>query len=205
MERKNKPSFEKLADWIEGRLSSQEAEAIATQVAADETLQADVAWLRTFHQNRQQTVFAAPPANLRSELNRQFAAYAAANRPTTLWERITAVLKFDSQTQPTAVGVRSSSATERQLVYTTSHADVALTIQLQTLDKTFQLFGQVLPTHTDTLDTFSVQLFQYNQERIFTTTDEGGEFVLEEMPGGHYDLAIGNDQYQILIPLQLAL
>lgn len=205
MEQINKPSFEKLVDWLEGRLSAPEAEQVAAQVAADETLQTDVAWLQTFHQRRQQIIFAAPPANLRTELGRRFAAHTAENRPPTLWERLTAVLKFDSYTQLAAAAVRSLPSHERQLVYSTNRADVALTIQTNFPDRLFQLYGQVLPIQDETAGSLSAQLVQHQQERWFTMTDEVGEFVLEKIPAGEYELVIGNDQFQIIVPLQLAL
>lgn len=205
MKQQNKPSFEKLADWIDGRLSAPEAEQVAAQVSADETLQADVNWLRAFHQRRQHTIFVAPPANLRAELNRRFVAYTAENRSPTLWERLTAILKFDSDAHPITAAVRSLSNNERQLVYSTSRADIALTIQLQTHDKLFQLYGQVLPMPGGTADSLTVQMVHHNQERWFTLTDEAGEFVLEKIPVGEYELVIGDDQYQIIVPLQITL
>jgi hypothetical protein len=205
MKQDSKLSFEKVVDWLEGRLPEKEAQEITARIAADPALQADVAWLRAFHQASQDITFEAPPATVRAQLSRRFAAYRAENRPPTWWERLTAVLKFDSHLQPATAGARSVTPTERQLVYTTAQADVALTIQLQTPGQTFNLFGQILPTQSDTPDLFTVHLLRQDHEFGFTATDEVGEFVLEQMPAGHYDLAINSDRYQILIPLQLSL
>lgn len=201
----DKLSFAKLVDWIEGRLSLAEAAQVATLVAADAALQADVAWIKTFHQISDRTVWEAPPNDVRAALSRRFVAYAAENRPPTWWERLTAVLKFDSQTQPLAAGIRAAgSATDRQLIYSTPYADVALTFQQRPATKAFNILGHVLPTTTPAPDVYSVQLLQDRSERGFTATDEVGEFFFAELPGGEYELAIHNDQVEIIVPLQLS-
>lgn len=201
----NKPNFAQLVDWLEGQLSPVEAEQVRAQVAADENLQAEVAWIRTFHQTRADLAWEAPPAKVRVDLSRRFAALAAEKRPPDLWQRLTAALKFDSQLQPNAAGVRSSSsATERQLVYSAAYADVALTIQALTLAKSCNVFGQILPTAAEMESSHSIQLWQDGQERAFVVAADVGEFVFEEMPEGEYELVIRSDRYEIVIPLRLA-
>jgi len=207
----NKPSFAQpvdwvqLVDWIEKRLSPAEAEQVAAQVAVDETLQSEAAWIRTFHQIRDDLAWEAPPAEVRTQLSRRFAAFAAQSRPPGLRQRLTALLKFDSKMQPVALSMRTSSAkTERQLVYSTSYADVALTIQSPAPAKSCNLFGQILPTTAEIESSYTVQLLQEGEEKTLAVTAEGGEFLFEEMPEGEYELAIRTDRYEIVIPLQLA-
>jgi hypothetical protein len=201
----DKVSFAQLVDWIEGQLSAAAAEQIAAKVAADQTAQADVTWIRTFHQVRDGLAWEAPPAEVRTQLSRRFAVHAAENRPPGLWQHLTAVLKFDSQMQPAAMRVRSSFLpTERQLVYSTAYADVALTIRSQKPVKSFSLFGQILPIGVEVKSSHSIQLLQGSQERAFVVAAEMGEFVFEKMPEGEYELAIQSDQYEIVIPLRLA-
>ena len=201
----DKPSFPQLVDWIEGRLSLAEDELVAAQVAADETLQAEVAWIRTFHQTRNDLAWQAPPAEMRTQLSRRFAAFVAENRPPGLGQRLTAALKFDSQVHAAVSSMRTSlAASERQLVYSTSYADVALTIQSSAPAKSYNLFGQILPAAVEMDTGCSIQLFQGGQERAFVVVAEVGEFVFEEILEGEYELAIRSDQYEIVIPLQLA-
>jgi len=201
---KNKLSFEKLVDWVEGRLSAPEAEEVGAQIATDAALQAEVAWIRTFHQAADQTVFEAPPPEVRATLSRHFADYAVENRPPNLWERIVATLKFDSQMQTIPAGIRATMlAMERQLVYQTAFADVALTIQLSTPHKKFTVIGQVLVANGPLSEVFSVQLFQEGAEKAFGVTDEGGEFVFEDIPGGLYELAIHSDRHEFVILVTL--
>lgn len=196
--------FAQLVDWIEGRLPAEAAAQVASQVAADPDLQADVAWLQTFHQISHQTTWEAPPTAVRADLSRRFAAYVAENRPPTWWEQLTAVLKFDSRTQPLAAGIRSAAAAEHQLIYSTPYADVALTIQQRPATQAFTILGHILPTAAPTPDLYSIQLRQDETERGFTAADELGEFVFANLPGGEYELAIQHDQYEILVPLQLS-
>ena len=200
----DKVSFGQLVDWVEGRLPAAEAAQVAAQVAADAGLQADVAWLETFRQISDRTAWEAPPAAVRADLSRQFAAYAAENRAPSWWERLTAVLKFDSQAQPLAAGIRSAAAADRQLIYSTPYADVALTIQQRPATQAFTILGHVLPTAAPAPDIYSVQLRQDDSERGFTAADELGEFVFTDLPGGAYELAIQHDQYEILVPVQLS-
>jgi hypothetical protein len=140
---------------------------------------------------------------VREQLSRRFAAFAAEQRPPGLWQRLSAVLRFDSRLQPGAVGVRAGSTqTERQLVYSTDYADVALTIQSSAPAKRHNLFGQILPTTADIEVAHSIELLEGGRERSFTVTTEVGDFVIEAIPQGEYELVIRSDRYEIVIPLQ---
>ena len=62
MLRADPPTIERLLDWLEGRLSSEASQAISEQVAvADETVQADVIWLRAFLRLSDTVVLEDPP------------------------------------------------------------------------------------------------------------------------------------------------
>lgn len=201
----NKLSFEHLLDWVEGRLSAAETEQIAAIVAADATLQEEAAWLHTFRQTATQTRWAEPPAETLKALNRQFAERAAQNRPPSVWERLVATLKFDSQTQPLPTGLRATALSpERQLMYQTALADVALTIQLPTAHKKYTVLGQILMANSPVSEVFSVQLVQNGAEKAFVVSDEGGEFVFEEVQGGEYEMLIHNDQHEFVILVKIS-
>jgi hypothetical protein len=98
----------------------------------------------------------------------------------------------------------SSAKTDRQLVYSTSYADVALTIQSPAPANSCNLFGQILPTTAEVESSYTVLLLQGGEEKTLAVTAEVGEFLFEEMPEGEYELAIRTDRYEIVIPLQLA-
>jgi hypothetical protein len=196
--------FAQLLDWLEGRLSAPDAEQVATQVTVSEALGAEVAWIRTFHTISRDVVWEAPPAGFREQLSRRFAAHVAENRPPSLWQRLTAALKFDSLRRPAAIGVRAGAPqSERQLVYSTDYADIALTIQSPASAGRFSLFGQILPTIVELDSAYSIELLEGGQELDFAVATEVGDFVFEVIPHGEYELVIRSDQYEIVIPLHL--
>jgi hypothetical protein len=198
-----RPEFSELVDWIEGRLAAADADRIATLVTADKGLQETADWIRTFQQTRKEVMWQAPPADMRANLRHRFSVYAAEKRPPNLLQRLKAVLTFDSQVQSAAAGTRSTAAqTERQLVYSATYIDVALTLQSPAQADTFKLFGQILPTSAEAMSDHSVQLFQVGMEQAFAVTAELGEFVFEKIPAGEYELVVSSDQYEILIPFR---
>lgn len=190
--------FERLADWVEGRLSEEEARAVEEQVAADEATRAEVEWLRAFARMSENIVFAEPPQEVRDELIRRFDAYAEGRRTPGFLERLIANLSFDSGLQP-AFGVRSGSyqeAAQRQLIYTTDAAEVALNIRPR--DGRLDLDGQVFSA--DDPASFSVQLLSGTDEVGLTATDELGQFGFESVPPGAYQVLVSSGRIEILIP-----
>ncbi len=106
--------FEHLADWVEGRLTQEEAGAVARSVArGGEETRRDAQWLRASVEAREDTVLASPEL-LRGELMRRFEAYAEERRGPGFLERLVAGLTFDSGLQP-AFGMRSAGARDRQM------------------------------------------------------------------------------------------
>lgn len=202
----NNITFEKLIDWVEGRLSGTEAEWVANQIDADPALQADVNWIRGFQKISQQIVWEAPSPEVRQNLSQRFAIHMARNRPAGLWRQLVTTLKFDSQLQPIVAGFRASAApSERQLVYQTELTDVALTVQQHPSHQLFTVMGHILPTVSPMPDIYSVQLVEDELERGFLVTNTIGEFVFEGLPKGEYELTIHSDHYEMVISLQLTL
>jgi anti-sigma-K factor RskA len=74
-------SFETLLDWVEGRLSSEEAARVARAVIEGHAAtQATADWLRAFQEVSSEIVLVAPPQTLRRDLQRRFAAHHEARR-----------------------------------------------------------------------------------------------------------------------------
>ena len=206
-------SSDRLLDWLEERLTTNEAAAIATQIAqADPETQANLTWLEQFHELKAIMRAPRPPAHVRANLTRQFDHWRAekakqerpssAARPSPSWTQwlqiIKAQLTFDSHAQPALVGVRSAGQMmERQLVYNGRIAEVALNVYPQPSRSEFTLWGQLFP-HSEA-DLFSVQLLQNGVERGLTAADELGEFTFQIMPSGIYDLIISSDLGEIII------
>src|SRR3712207_8341585 len=86
-----KIDFARLADWVEGRLSEEEARAVKEQVAvADSATLADVAWLRKFARAAGGAALESPPAEDRkstrlnsSHANISYAVFCLKKKKTT--------------------------------------------------------------------------------------------------------------------------
>lgn len=208
-------NFERLVDWLDGRLSEEEAAAVEKQVAtADETARANIAWLRAFARASKAAPLASPPPEVRAELIRRFEAHARERRQPGLFQRLIASLTLDSGSQLVTAGLRSVDAqsSQRQLVYSTEIADVALNVQARLYDKHLDITGQVFPrgqAATIALPrnrAFSIQLLRDAAEFGLTTTDELGEFAFEAIPPGAYEIVLSAEQAEILIaPVEINL
>lgn len=195
-----RPSFERLLDWIEGRLAASEAAAVAAQVTiAGSAVRADVAWLRAFVQTRRNLALDEPPPQVRTELVNRFAQYArhkAASPPRAadepgLWQRLVAVLTYDSSLQPALAGARAAQATEsRQLVYSTEAAEIAVHVEPEFKSNSYTISGQILPIADIQPVTFAIQLLRNAQEIGAQQADEFGEFTFDAIAPGQYQIVL---------------
>ncbi|MFN8454147.1 MAG: hypothetical protein U0401_05645 [Anaerolineae bacterium] len=201
-------TFARLLDWVEGKLTEEEAAATAAAVAgADETTQATAAWLREFIQLSTNTVLASPPPETRELLMRRFEAYRQKREQPGLLQRLIAALTFDSGMQPATAGLRAAAAqaAPRQLIYSTDAAEIALNIQPRPFDQLLNVSGQIFTTRAAAPDTFSIQLLRDAVEVSLTTSDELGEFFLEGVPAGVYEMILSTAQVEITIkPIELS-
>jgi hypothetical protein len=197
--------FIRLVDWVEGRLSEGEARAVEERVAADSAARADVAWLRAFARVSEETVVASLPSEVREELIERFEAYAEGKQHPGLLQRLVATLTFDSNLRP-ALGLRAATAPEsqRQLVYSTDAADVALHVRPRPQDGNFDINGQIFPSGGTESGIFGVQLLQGTSEVATTATNDLGEFTFEAVSPGVYDVLASDERVEIRIP-QVAL
>jgi hypothetical protein len=203
---KKRITFSRLVDWVEGRLSEEEARAVEEQVAvADALTLADVVWLRRFFRATEASILESPPPEVRSALIARFRAHAEGRRAPGLLERVVATLTFDGGLRP-AVGARAAGTqgARRQLVYSAEALDVALNFLPRVRDKNFDLDGQVLPHDDVELESFSVQLLQNATEFGITATDDLGAFAFESVPSGVYKLILSTDRVEVSIaPVEL--
>jgi hypothetical protein len=194
--------FARLLDWVEGRLSEQEAQAVERQVAAaGSTTRADVAWMRAFARISEDIVIASPLSEVRDALVDSFETYAEGKQQPGFLERLVATLRFDSNLQP-ASGLRAAgiSESQRQLVYSTDAADVAIIVRPRTSDGLFDVYGLILPSDATDSGVFDVQLLQGATEVATTATNDLGEFTFEAVSPGVYEVLTGSDQVEIQLP-----
>ena len=198
----NLSRFSELLDWLEGRLPPDQAQAVAERLeTANAATMADLDWLRLFMQARQSFQLTSPPPRVRQTLNQSFAEYVQARQPPGFFQRLLATLTFDSGAQAATAGLRSvaDEGTQRQLVYATEAAEVALTIQAALPNKNFIVTGQVFPTADIPAHSFSIQLLRDIQEIGLSSADELGEFTFANLPAGDYELVVSAGQYEIVI------
>lgn len=200
------PSTALLLDWLEDRLSAKEGSDLVRSIETDPALQAQVDWLRGFLQLSSVVVLADPPQEVRQAATAAFAAYAQANRPPSILQRLSAVLTSDSWQRLSMAGVRNVSlrSEPRQVVYSSELADVALNIQAEPSSMRFDLEGQIFALEDDAADAFVVQLLQDGVEQRLAVSDDLGKFSLAGLPAGVYDLLVSSDQGEIEIgPIEL--
>lgn len=198
----NIPRFSELLDWLEGRLDPEEARALAERLeTAGATTQADLDWLRLFQQARRSVQSAVPPPSVRDTLQKRFAAYAETRQPPGLFQRLLATLTFDSRVQPVTAGLRSvgDDTDQRQLIYTSEAAEIAVTIQPTLPDKNFTVTGQIFPLRDTPADAFSIQLLRGAREVGLVAADELGEFTFTNLPAGEYSMVASVGEYEVLI------
>jgi diguanylate cyclase (GGDEF)-like protein/PAS domain S-box-containing protein len=198
---KKRVSFERLTDWVEGRLSEQEARAVEEQVSVgDSATLADVAWLRAFARISEDTVIASPPSRVRDALIERFEAYAEGKQHPGLLQRLVATLTFDSGQQP-ALGWRTTTpASQRQFAYSTEAADVTINVRPRRSDRLLRLDGHIFPVNSTYSGTFGVQLLAGSSEVATTATNDLGEFVFEAVSPGVYEIIVSSDRVEISIP-----
>ena len=202
MPKSEEVEFARLIDWVEGRLSGREARAVEKQVAtADSATRASVAWLRTFARISEDTIIASPPSEVRDTLIERFEAYAEGKQQPGFLERLVGRLTFDSNLQP-AFGLRAAGITEsqRQLVYSTEAADVAIIVRPRARDGLLDVYGQILPVDGTDSGVFGVQLLKDASEVATTATNDLGEFTFEAVPPGVYEALAGSDRVEIRLP-----
>ena len=196
-------SFEKLVDWAEGRLSDEEGQIVSDQIAlADEATCADLAWLDEFSQTSQMTVLLTPPLEIREVLARRFDAYTQGRRRPGFLQQLIAALSFDSNLQAGMAGVRGTNdqVSERQLVFTTDMADVAVNVHTDLYSHNVNVYGQVFSSRDVEPDDFTVQLINETKEVDITQPDDLGEFLFEDLVPGEYEMVFSTDQFEVLIP-----
>src|SRR5688572_5971248 len=203
MNNSNIPRFSELLDWLEGRLPPEEAQVLAERLeTAEAPTQADLDWLHLFQQARQSIQSASPPLSVRATLQERFAAYAETRQPPGLFQRLLAMLTFDSRLQPVTAGLRSVSddTDQRQWSYTSAAAGIAVTRQPALTDKNSTRAGQVFTLKGPPADAFSVQLLMAAREVRLVAADELGEVTFTSLPTGEYSMVASAGDFEVVSP-----
>jgi hypothetical protein len=189
--------FERLADWLEHRLSPAEAAAVARQAerAGPETRRR-IAWLRAFLGARAAVVVEAPPPGLRAALLRQFQPPA---RPPGPLRRVVAALSFDSAAAPAPAGVRAVEARARQLIFACELVEVALSLRPGRRSDRLDVNGQVYPRGPGSAAGLVARLSRGEDLVDISLTSDLGEFSFSALPPGPYQLELFVEDSAVLI------
>ena len=146
-------------------------------------------------------MIASPPPGVRDALVELFEGYAESKRWSGLLQRFVAKLSFDSVQQP-ATGLRATHAPEsqREFVYCSEVADIAISVQLRPQDGLWDIDCQIFLVDDTDPGTFDAQLLDGSSEVATTTTNGLGEFSFEAVAPGTYEVLASSDQVEIRLP-----
>jgi len=113
------------------------------------------------------------------------------------WNRVVAVLSFDSSLQLSTAATRGT-ARARQVLFTAEQVDIDLNLKLGR--ENHELFGQILDTRQsgESRPTFVCLQNNEGQQRA-TETDTLGQFAFHGITSGTYDLVFDLDDQEIAV------
>ena len=201
MSNRETPSWQQLIDWLEGRLSPQEAERVHQQVEeGDVSLRADVDWLRAFLRTGEIVVLDEPPVDLRVTLRTRYNEYVqtegiagkadpqAFDKPNLL-QRLAAALTFDSGLQVGMAGARAGEIdSSRRLIFSSSALDISL--DMVERSNGLHIDGQILPLQDLAPESLEVRLEHESDLIVQSTVSTDGFFGFEAVRPGLYHLLV---------------
>lgn len=176
-------SYQRLVDWSDGRLTPDEQTTLAEHLATCTRCRSEAARIeRILRVMRSDDSRDAPPA-LIAQAVAAFRRRVVEPNPTLI-ERLAAVLRFESTPLAPAMGLRSESAAERQLLFTANEFDIDL--RLSEENGGWRVRGQLLGAD---VGAGIAQLV--GSDRTFQAEiDASSSFALSPAPAGRYSLIL---------------
>jgi anti-sigma factor RsiW len=183
--------FATLADFVEGRLDGDRRGDVEAHLAACTDCAGQAAQLGEVTGLMRHDAMEDAPRYARAAVTALFRAQRRpANSPL---RRVLAALKFDSLQMTPALGVRSTAAAERQMLFTAD--DNELHLQIAPVAESWQVSGQVLgPCAGGTVE------LRGAGETVSETLNELCEFTLTGLAAGVYALALRLGDVDLEIP-----
>ncbi|HEX5736133.1 MAG TPA: zf-HC2 domain-containing protein [Blastocatellia bacterium] len=197
----NCPGFERIIDYLDGRLDTLLAVEVTAHIAAGcSRCAADLVWYE-----RVKSVAAAddtiePPPWVLKRAVRLFEAARARAGVRAALGRLVASLVFDSQARPLPAGVRLTETADRQLLYRAGAYTVDL--QIASIDARARLSGQVLKEGEFKFESVAgLKVFLLSEEEALASAvaNNFGEFTLSSVACGQYDLRVETGDADITI------
>ena len=202
-----RPDMARLADWLEGRLSTDDARRVADAVEhGDAGLRAHLCWLQSFLDFAQALPLHRPPALTLQRLRQHFARWSKAReileQPVP---RIKVALVFDSRMDRPLVGVRGAPDDEVvHLAFRGETADLVLDLHPLPGDAV-RIEGQVLPLDLDVAPIFEATATGPGLDVRAVDGDELGRFTLTPVPLTADRIQAGNGEMVLVADLDLRL
>lgn len=197
--------FEALADYVEQRLASAEAKAIAAHLELGcARCSADVSWYQTVRAIAEADDLIEPPPWVLKRALRIFetrTSDAGVLAQVARAGKLIAQLVFDSMQRPAIVGARSGAAEARQLLYRADEFSIDLQFAFLPQDRV-EMTGQLLregDLRFESVALQPLQLMRAGRTVFATLTNERGEFVIGQIEPGSYSLNIDVDELSITI------
>jgi hypothetical protein len=197
------PSFERLVDYLDGRLGDAEARGVASHLAGDcPRCTEDSDWYRRLCLTTSTDQSSAPPPWV---LRRAFKIFESHHAVPGLLERLreaVASLVFDSFARPAQAGVRSTDSAARQLLYKSGEFSIDLQVVPSERSR-MSLLGQILREGElafESVGQLELELIQDGATIRSVSSSGIGEFAFADVEPGLFDLAIRFDGRTIVVP-----
>ena len=185
--------FERLIEYLDGRLSDEDAQPVADHLAEGcSRCDGDRRWYGLLTTMKRVPDLIEPPEWVFRRALRLFENRSLAQSGGRRALRAAARLIFDSLSQPSPAGARSSAALSRHLLYAVDDYSIDIRIA-PTSEDGVDLIGQVLSTSESGFDRvadIAVGLARQGETLSSTLTDEVGVFIIRLLIAGEYDLQI---------------
>ena len=185
--------FERLIDYLDGRLSDEDGRAVAEHLAQGcGRCEGDRRWYDLLTSLKREPELVEPPEWVFRRALRLFENRPRTESAGTRALRAAARLIFDSLSQPALAGARSGAAPSRHLLYAVDDYSIDVRIAA-TGEAGVDLIGQVLSTSESGFDMvagIAIDLAREGETVSSAVTDEVGVFIIRRLGLGEYDLQI---------------
>ena len=192
---KSQPTFRQLVDWIEGRLTRQDAiEVEAAVQRGGPDIHDTVVWIREFIQFGRDNPLPGPPPIVRQRLQQAFRRHTGDASPIL---RESAALMFDSRDDAIVVGVRGGPSLDDG--YRLAFASESIGVLLDVLPEsatTVRLEGQVL-TPDESAPVWQVSVHYPGGRRTDGGGDRNGSFTIDQVPLDTTKLLLSNGEVEV--------
>ncbi len=188
----NCPGFEKLIDYLDGKIIAAEIVFVKTHLEGCEQCAAVAEWYEKVTAIAAGDDMIEPPSWVARRAIRLFSKRRSQSSLKEKIGRLVASLIFDSQAQPQVAGIRSTETMNRQLLYEADDYSIDVQISLSEEPRA-GLVGQILrkdDTQFESVSRIPLDLIREGETVRSTLTSETGEFSINEIDFGEYDLRI---------------